>query len=116
MEVIENWLSKDLNDYLNIKFTFNTPHFYGHSSNSDGKNMFYFCDLSKDPFVDFLAFKLRKTLKLSPQATFKRSYINVQHPNMDGVFHEDDGDLTVIYMPSEADKGGSFQYKKMMKY
>jgi hypothetical protein len=106
-QTIDNWLTEDLNNFLEERFLHSTPHFYRETS-IVGSNTFYSCDFTlEDPLISFLAFKLHKTLRKN--LTFKRIYINVQHPNMGGTFHVDeDCQLTCLYMVTGS---GDFQIK-----
>ena len=39
-------------------------------------------------------------------------YINIQHPNMNGSFHSDDGELTCLYMVTQTlENSGHFEIK-----
>jgi hypothetical protein len=52
----------------------------------------------------------REVLKKNCQ--FIRAYANIQFRGMDGSFHKDDGDFTVIYMVTPTLEGcGHFEYK-----
>ncbi len=92
---IDNWLPKDLVEYLNNYFLYDFPHFYGHRSVPEIKSEFYNSNLNpNDALNKYLFEKLVKTLDKKVQIL--RSYINIQHPGMDGLFHSDDGDLTCL--------------------
>ena len=101
-KIIDNWLNKDLVVYLNNYFLYSFPHYYGHKSNEDEtENCFYNSNLnSSDALNNYLFFKLKKTLNLNLK--LKRMYINIQHENMNGSFHKDDGDLTCLYMVTKS--------------
>ena len=114
--VIDNWLEPQLSDYLS-SYLFNGI-FYktGHGSNI-GDASFLFGDVSLNPLIDFLHFKIKHIKPVS----ILRTYTNLHYNNMGGSFHEDDGDVTFIYMPSKglnSDEGhfeikdeGKFEYK-----
>ena len=95
--IVENWLDKELHNFLEKEFLYLTPHYYGHKSEAKTKHVFYNTDLnSNDPLIRFLSQKLQKTL--NNKLVIHRIYINIQHPNMDGDFHTDEGNLTCVYM------------------
>ncbi len=108
---IDNWLPKDLVEYLDNYFLYGFPHFYGHWSVKSGSDMFYSSDLNpNDALNKYLFEKVGKTL--DKKVHILRSYINIQHPGMDGLFHSDDGDLTCLYMVTKTlKKGGHFEIK-----
>jgi len=114
MITIENWLEKDLCDFLEKEFLYNTPHQYGQKSDHadhDTPNLFYFTNLNpNDPLVRFLSYKLKKTV--SNDLILNDIYINVQHPNMDGDFHVDPGTMTALYMVTGS---GDFEIKNEKK-
>ena len=115
-KVYDNWLDKNLVEYLEDYFLYNFPHYYGHSSNNDNQTCFYNSILNpNDALNNFLFYKLQQTLKLKLQ--LERMYINIQHPNMDGSFHTDDGDITCLYMATKTRKenDGAFQIKGLGK-
>ena len=125
MKLIKDFLPKDLIDFLHTHYL-KVPHFYGHTSNfvahddpylterpeiSFYKHHFhideamtnYLCRKVKDAFFKEIPFE---------QLGFLRIYINVHHPGMDGAFHEDDGDETIMLMVSETlPDSGCFEYK-----
>tara|TARA_R100001143_G_scaffold36866_1_gene34331 strand:+ start:1374 stop:1835 length:462 start_codon:yes stop_codon:yes gene_type:complete len=95
--IIEGWLNKDLHSFLEKEFLYSTPHYYGHKSGAEGKNVFYNTTLNQeDPMIRFLSYKLQKTL--NNKLIFHRTYINIQHPKMNGDFHQDEGNFTCLYM------------------
>jgi len=105
--IIEDWLDSDLSNFLEKEFLYNTPHQYGQRSNASTPNVFYFSVLNlDDPLVRFLSYKLKKTV--GNDLIIHRAYINVQHPNMNGDFHTDEGTMTAIYMVTGS---GDFQIK-----
>jgi hypothetical protein len=107
---ISNWLNQDLNKFLENIYLFHTPHFFGERSSNS--NIHYFCNLNDDNITKYLAYKITQTIKKN--LLFKRIYINVQHPNMDGDFHTDgDSDITSLYMVTG---DGDFEIKNEGKY
>jgi hypothetical protein len=111
----DNWLNKDLVLYLENYFLYDFPHYYGHKSNKEDKQSFYNSILNpNDPLNNFLFYKLKKTL--NKNLKLERMYINIQHPNMNGSFHTDDGDITCLYMVTKTNKNsGFFEIKNEQK-
>ena len=105
VEITDNFLEKDLINFLNEYFL-KMPHYYGHSSNNND-NYFYMTEVNfNEPIINFLCKKIfKKNIKIL------RSYINVQHIGMNGDFHIDDGDNTYLIMISKTlgEKSGEFQ-------
>ena len=100
IKIVNNWLSSELHEYISHYFLNDIPHHYGHKSHPSlpDNYSFYKHDFINDPLVDYLKFKLKK--QFNKDIEFLRTYINIQHPNMETVFHRDDGDVTVLYMVS----------------
>ena len=94
---INDWLDKDLNNFLKLHFLHDTPHWFREYS-VDPSKVFYSHTFDENHIiVKYLAFKLAKTLNLT--LDFKRIYLNIQHPTMDGEFHDDQGcEITCLYM------------------
>tara|TARA_R100001086_G_C11759273_1_gene237629 strand:- start:149 stop:613 length:465 start_codon:yes stop_codon:yes gene_type:complete len=115
-QIIDNWLDKDLVVYLNNYFLYTFPHYYGHKSNSADEHSFYNSNLNpKDALNNYLFFKLKKTLNMS-HIELIRMYINIQHANMNGSFHTDDGKMTCMYMVTKSLKdSGAFEIKNENK-
>ena len=114
---IDNWLDKDLNEFLSHKFLYETPHFFQEFSVDPNKKFYSFNFNHNDLIINFLTFKLQTTLKLNLH--FNRIYMNIQHPGMNGEFHTDDdqGGLTCLYMlvgsgDFEIKNEKTFQFKK----
>ena len=108
VEVFDNFLEKDLITFLNNYFL-SIPHYYGHTSNKKG-NFFYATNLDvNDPLISFLCKKIVNKKKNNIEIL--RVYINIQHLEMNGEFHEDDGDTTYLVMISKTlnEKSGEFQ-------
>jgi len=114
---IDDWLDKDLNEFLSYKFLYETPHFFREFS-VDPNKKFYSHDFNhNDLIINYLTFKLQKTLLLNLK--FKRIYMNIQHSGMNGEFHKDDDEegLTCLYMLTgsgdfEIKDEKTFQFKK----
>jgi len=112
-KIIDNFLENDLINHLEYIFL-RVPHYYGQSSNADGTGVSFYkneFDL-KDSLIQYLCVKVQK--KFKQKLGFLRVYINVQHNNMNGDFHEDDGDMTILLMVSKTLKkdSGQFEIKK----
>jgi|TARA_B100001057_G_scaffold77828_1_gene72877 hypothetical protein len=96
---IDNWLEEDMVKYLDDKFTYDYPHYFGQRSVKGAKE-FYISEMNPhEPLNDFLFTKLKTTL--NKDLNLIRMYINIQHEGMESDFHSDDGDLTCLYMASE---------------
>ena len=54
--IVDNFLEKDLIEYLEELFVYKTPHFYGHTSNKNNKNFsFYSSGINtEDTLVSFI--------------------------------------------------------------
>lgn len=111
MKVIvkDNFLSNI--DKLNELFLYKTPHYWGHASSKFRENPFYnsSLDITNPNLIDIH----NKIIKDSPlKLKLIRAYINIQHQDMDGVFHNDDGDVTMLLMITNNPKkgGGEFEY------
>ena len=93
----KNWLNTDFHQYLKDTFLFNTPHYWGHSSNPGDSNFFYSTNLNIfDSMSQFLISKLLKTI--DKKVDVERMYLNIQHPGMNGNYHIDSCDFTAVYM------------------
>jgi hypothetical protein len=114
IRIKNNFLEKDLIDYLFNHFK-QLPHYYGHRSTDKG-NTFYSTNLNlQDSLYNFLCFKISKMFKYNIRIL--RMYINIQHCFMDGEFHQDDGDSTVLLMitPTLQSKSGCLEIKEYNK-
>jgi hypothetical protein len=108
MNVIDNFLEKDLIEYLEKLFIYNTPHYYGHVSN-EKSNKFYCSNLKmEDTLIKYLIIKLKKKFKFNQVI---RSYINIQYNGMNGDWHPDDGSHTILLMITKTLKKGSGQFE-----
>lgn len=106
-EIIKDWLDEDLANYLKTLYTYNFPHFYGHSSTKGKGAVFYSTYFDqKENLNKFLIYKLKQTIKIP--FTIKDMYLNIQHPGMEGEFHKDDCSLTALYMVTGE---GNFEFK-----
>jgi hypothetical protein len=106
----DNFLENDLINHLEYSFL-RIPHYYGHSSKADGTGVcFYNHEFNlSDPLIQYLCVKVQK--EFEQKLGFLRVYVNVQHNNMDGDFHEDDGNMTILLMVSKTLKKGSGQFE-----
>jgi len=89
------------------------PHIYGHSSvDGEGVQRFYRVEFGEENFhVKYMCRKINREI-LKRNCQFIRAYANVQFKGMDGSFHLDDGDFTMLYMVTPTTKGsGHFEYK-----
>ncbi len=108
IKIIDNFLEKDLINYLEKLFIYNTPHYYGHSS-TEKSNEFYNSNLNiNDAMINFLIIKLKKQFNFNQVL---RSYINIQHNGMNGNWHQDDGSNTILIMITKTLKKGSGQFE-----
>ena len=97
---INDWLDDDYIKYLHYKILYNYPHYYGEKSIiSDPKHkQFYRSDLKKED-LEFLHFKLIKTFKKNIKVI--EAYANIQHSDMSGSWHQDNGTTTYLLMVSD---------------
>tara|TARA_R100000388_G_scaffold42570_1_gene32579 strand:- start:276 stop:743 length:468 start_codon:yes stop_codon:yes gene_type:complete len=117
-KIIDNWLDKDLIEFLHPLFLFNSPHFFSQKSSDSDKNVFYISRLNlDDPLYIFLNYKLQKTLNI--KCYCDDLYVNIQHPDMEGSYHTDHSDITCLLMVSDTLKDcGHFDLKdeKMINF
>ena len=112
LKIIDNFLSNDVVDVLEKHFL-EMPHYFGHSSIIPKENdrvdkhiRFYMTELNlSNPLISIVAEKIKKTVEF--KLNFLRVYINVQHTNMPGDFHRDDGQITFLLMSSRTLNAGS---------
>ena len=100
-------------DHLSYHILYCLPHIYGHSSDSgEGSQRFYRVEFGEENFhIKYMCRKLSREV-LKQDCQFIRAYANVQFKGMDGSFHLDDGDFTVLYMVTPTLEGsGHFEYK-----
>ena len=111
IKIIDNLLDNFLIKYLHNKFLHNTPHIYRGRSISNNPN-FYISHLNlSDSIIEYIFLKLtNKILKI--KCNILRIYLNIQHKEMNGDFHKDDGDITLLLMITDNPKegGGEFEY------
>jgi len=113
VKVIDKWLDPEFCDHLAYDILFNMPHTYGHRSDySKGTPRFYRADFGENNFhIKYMCRKISREV-IQSDCQFIRVYANIQFKGMDGTFHCDDGDFTVLYMVTPTLKGsGQFQYK-----
>tara|TARA_Y100000004_G_C8653029_1_gene301895 strand:+ start:50 stop:523 length:474 start_codon:yes stop_codon:yes gene_type:complete len=98
-------------DKLNELFLYKTPHYWGHASSKDG-NQFYHSPLDTD-HPNLIEIHNNITKSAPMKLKMIRAYLNIQHQGMDGMFHDDDGDVTMLVMITDNPKkgGGEFEYK-----
>jgi hypothetical protein len=110
IKVIDNFLDLDLSKYLEQYFL-EIPHTFGWSSNGlDKGSPFYQATLNPyDSLIKFLCLKIQK--QVNHKLGFLRVYINIHYSNMQGDFHEDDGDTTFVLMTSKKLQKGSGQFQ-----
>ena len=113
MKVIKNFLPSDLIGFLH-NYYLTLPHFYGHTSSplKEEGNPFYTHELNpRDPLTNYLCIKIKEAISKDEPLSFKRAYLNIQHVGMEGSFHDDDGDNTILLMISNTSRdGGCFEY------
>ena len=113
MKVIENFLPPDLIVFLH-NYYLTLPHFYGHKSipTEQGGIPFYIHELNpRDPLTNYLGTKVKEAIYKDKPVSFRRAYLNIQHVGMEGSFHDDDGDNTILLMISDTSRdGGCFEY------
>ena len=112
IKVLDNWLDLEFCDHLSYHILYCLPHIYGHSSDSgEGSQRFYRIEFGEENFhVKYMCRKLNKEV-LKGNCQFIRAYANLQFKGMDGSFHLDDGDFTVLYMVTPTlENSGHFKY------
>ena len=108
--VIDNFIEDLIIDNLEDFFE-HIPHHYGHSSDSDKSKKFYDTPLDnvRNPWLITVEEKVKKVSH--KKIKILRKYINIQWPGLDGLFHQDDGDMTVLLMISKTLSKGSGQFQ-----
>jgi hypothetical protein len=111
IKVIDNWLDLEFCDHLSHHILYCLPHIYGHSSDSGDGSRFYRVEFGEENFhVKYMCRKLNREI-IKENSQFIRVYANLQFKEMDGSFHLDDGDFTMIYMVTPTLEGsGYFEY------
>ena len=107
VEIIDNWLEDDLAEYLSNYLEFGLLYRTNWGSVTGDKTSFLMANFPETPLSSFLSFKLNKIKKV----TILRAYVNLHYMCHGGGFHQDDGDLTFVYMSSKNVKGGEFEIK-----
>jgi hypothetical protein len=111
IQVIDNLLDNFLIKYLNRKFLYDTPHILRGGS-MEGTPPFYLSNLNPEELM--IGYIYRKIINeiLNIDCSIIRTYLNIQHRGMDGSFHPDDGDVTLLLMITDNPKegGGEFEY------
>ena len=111
--VVDNWLDLEFCDHLVHHVLYCMPHIYGHSSDSGADSQrFYRVEFGEENFhIKYMCRKLSREV-LKQECQFIRAYANIQFKGMDGSFHRDDGDFTVLYMITPTLEGsGHFEYE-----
>lgn len=107
-DVLDNYLIK----YLHNHFLYETPHtLRGGSAPGDGSE-FYISDPPPwGPLIHYIYNKIIDEI-LNINCNLIRTYLNIQHKGMDGEFHGDDGDITLLLMVTNNPRegGGEFEY------
>jgi hypothetical protein len=111
MEVIDNFLEKNLIEHLEKVLVYDTPHFY--NQRSDGKNLSYFYINNINTNDTFISFVIKKLKDIVSFKEILRCYINIQFNGMDGDWHQDDGSKTILLMVTNtlSKNSGQFQIK-----
>jgi len=114
--IIDNWLDPSLADFVSdylYKGIYYSP---GHGSVEGGTSGFLYGNMPLSPLLDYLIIKI---IKIRPPIHMLRVYTNLHYSNMGGEFHEDDGDITFLYMPSKGlnpKEEGHFEIKDEGKF
>jgi len=113
VKVIDDWLDPEFCDHLAYDILFRMPHRYGYRSDVSAETpRFYRAEFGENNFhVKYMCRKLSREV-IQSDCQFTRVYANIQFKGMNGSFHNDDGDFTVLYMVTPTLKGsGQFQYR-----
>ena len=116
LRVIDNWLDPEFCDQLSDHILYHMPHKYGCTSFqyplNESTTRFYMADFDfQDLHVKYMCHKLSKEV-FKHNCTFSRVHANIQFSGMDGSFHKDDGNFTVLYMVTPTLDGvGHFEYE-----
>jgi len=113
IKIIDNLLDNFLIKYLQQEFLYNIPHTFNGGSNPKNGIGFYNSNLDlNNLIINYIYLKItREILKLN--CDFIRAYLNIQHKGMDGEFHSDDGDVTLLLMVTDSPKGGGGEFEYM---
>tara|TARA_R100001530_G_C4283005_1_gene146087 strand:+ start:302 stop:784 length:483 start_codon:yes stop_codon:yes gene_type:complete len=103
-----NWADEDFANFMYENIMFSHPHHFGQH--------FYAINFSLDDFLtNFIFFKIRKTLDEDIKPI--RMFATIQHPGMEEVFHENQGECTCVWMLSKTLKEeGELEIKDDQKY
>ena len=113
--IIDDWLEPSLADFLSEYLLSSVSYQAGHKSNSEDEGTFLFGHIqANDSLLSYLSYKI----KLIKPVEILRVYTNLHYTNMGGMYHQDDGDFTFIYMPSKGLKSdeASFEIKDEGKF
>ena len=123
IEILDDWLDLEFCNHLSEHILYCMPHVYGHTSITGGSRVtdilsgapsqkFYTVDFGEESFhIKYMCRKLHKEV-FQYECQFVRVYANIQFKGMNGSFHKDKADLTVVYMVTPTLEGsGSFEYK-----
>lgn len=123
--IIDNWLDLTFCECLSENILYGISHDYGHLSNVKGKgegNKFYYSALDINScHVRYMCQRIVmdaekekcRAFHLTKEVDVIRVYANIQFKGMDGGFHVDDGDITVLYMVTPTlEDSGFFEYKE----
>ena len=110
--VVDDFLNDSMINLLSDKFLYQTPHMWGGFSNTPEDDIFYVTQLDgNDITLSYILNKVESEV-IGLNINLSRVYINVQHNNMDGYFHYDDGDITALLMITPTPSaGGGFEYR-----
>jgi hypothetical protein len=112
IKIIDNWLDKDLSDFVEDNFLHKYPHYFDHYSTNNSKTLFYNCELNQDDMlVKLLFYKAQKNV--NKKIKLIRSHFNIQHPKMKGDWHVDYSNVSFVYMVTQTlnKKEGTFDIK-----
>jgi len=112
INIIDNWLEKDLSDFVENSFLHEYPHYFDHTPTDNDNKVFYNCELNhNDTLVKLLFYKAKKTI--NKKLKLVRTHFNIQHPGMNGGWHTDSSQLSFVYMVTQTlkKKEGTFQIK-----
>ena len=106
-EFIDDWLDKELADFLSVYFYRDIPYYTGHTSLPHSSRSHLSGNIPASCMTDFLFHKIQKIIP----SKFVVMYTNLQYAGMDGDWHPDIGegaDTTFLYMLSKNVEGGQF--------
>jgi hypothetical protein len=112
INIVDNWLEKDLSDFAEHSFLHVYPHHFDHTPTDKDDKTFYNCELNdSDMLVKLLFYKAQKTI--NKKLNLVRTHFNIQHPGMDGGWHVDNSEISFVYMVTQTlnKKEGTFQAK-----